>query len=36
MKKGDLVDSILEHESAPTSSIAIENPDVIESTNDTE
>ena len=36
MKKGDLVESILEHESAPPSSFAIENPDVIESTNDTE
>lgn len=36
MKKGDLVDSILDHESAQPSSLAIENPDVIESTNDTE
>ena len=34
MKKGDLVDSILEHENATPSSLAIENPDVIESTND--
>ena len=34
MKKGDLVDSILEHERAPPSSLAIEHPDVIESTND--
>jgi hypothetical protein len=36
MKKGDLVDSILEHERAPPSSLAIENPNDIESTNDTE
>lgn len=36
MKKGDLVESILEHECAQPSSITIENPDVIESTNDTE